>query len=290
MKPLKWDSVDPATGQPYRWDSPNLTWDGILEPGDPGYQPPSPPHPITQTRKHPRMAKQTYYPTSAAAQVIWLGNFAIKLPGYVTPLGLTALQGTNGVEWALTVSYCLGTWLPALREHGKAATAAVQAAQFGDPATNIALPVFTAPDLPEDLAALGKNGALNQLFALIQTIKASAGYTEAIGQDLGIIGAGETPPDFATLQPQITATVTASAVEIGWGWQGYGAFLDQCEIQVDRGDAAGWQLLTIDTTPGYGDSAPHPAALTRWKYRAIYRVGDLRVGLWSAEASVTVGG
>lgn len=37
MKPLKWDSTDPATGQPYRYDSVNLTWDGILEPGDPGY-------------------------------------------------------------------------------------------------------------------------------------------------------------------------------------------------------------------------------------------------------------
>ncbi len=33
--------------------------------------------------------------------------------------------------------------------------------------------------------------------------------------------------------------------------------------------AAGWTLLTIDTTPGYTDTAPHPATLTRWTYRAI---------------------
>jgi hypothetical protein len=125
---------------------------------------------------------------------------------------------------------------------------------------------------------------------LIQIIKTSPGYTEAIGQDLGIIGSAHNAPDFATLQPAISALVAASAVEIGWGWQGYGAFLDQLEIQVDRGDGAGWVMLTYDTTPCYNDTAPHPAALTKWKYRAIYRVGDLRVGLWSNEVSVTVGG
>ena len=33
-----------------------------------------------------------------------------------------------------------------------------------------------------------------------------------------------------------------------------------------------------------------PAVLTQWKYRAIYRVGDTPVGLWSAETTVVVGG
>jgi hypothetical protein len=39
MKPLLRDSIDPDTGLPYTWDQPNLTWDGILESGDPGYVP-----------------------------------------------------------------------------------------------------------------------------------------------------------------------------------------------------------------------------------------------------------
>jgi hypothetical protein len=62
------------------------------------------------------------------------------------------------------------------------------------------------------------------------------------------------------------------------------------EIQVDRGDGKGWAVLTFDTTPGYLDTTPFPAALTKWKYRAIYRVDDHQVGQWSAEASVSVGG
>lgn len=55
MKPLLWDSqeIDPWTGQPYTWDSPNpnVTWDGILEPGDPGYTPPPSPPPAKPKRK-----------------------------------------------------------------------------------------------------------------------------------------------------------------------------------------------------------------------------------------------
>lgn len=33
-----------------------------------------------------------------------------------------------------------------------------------------------------------------------------------------------------------------------------------------------------------------PATPTKWKYRAIYRVGDHQVGVWSNEVSVTMGG
>ena len=34
-------------------------------------------------------------------------------------------------------------------------------------------------------------------------------------------------------------------------------------------------VLTYDTTPGYTDTTPFPATLTKWKYRAIYRVDDV---------------
>ena len=71
---------------------------------------------------------------------------------------------------------------------------------------------------------------------------------------------------------------------------GDGAFLDMLEIQVDRVDTKGWIMLTYDTTPGYNDTAPLPATAAKWKYRAIYRVADARVGMWSDEVSITVGG
>src|SRR6266446_6986031 len=79
-------------------------------------------------------------------------------------------------------------------------------------------------------------------------------------------------------------------VDIGWGWQGFSAFVDILEIQVDRGDGKGWVFLTYDTTPNYTDTFPLPATPTKWKYRAIYRVGDAQVGVWSNVVEITVGG
>ncbi len=58
---------------------------------------------------------------------------------------------------------------------------------------------------------------------------------------------------------------------------------------MDRGDGKGWVFLTFDTTPNYTDTTPFPATPTKWKYRAIYRVGDAQVGVWSNTVEITVG-
>ena len=50
----------------------------------------------------------------------------------------------------------------------------------------------------------------------------------------------------------------------------------------------GFVLLTMDTTPGYTDTQPFPAARTVWTYRAIYQVNDARVGVWSQSVSLAV--
>ena len=38
------------------------------------------------------------------------------------------------------------------------------------------------------------------------------------------------------------------------------------------------------------DTEPFAATPTKWTYRAIYRVGDQRVGQWSKSVSIAVGG
>jgi len=124
--------------------------------------------------------------------------------------------------------------------------------------------------------------------ALVQLIKANANYNTAIGLALGIEGAQQTGPDLTTIQPIIDAMISGNHVNIKWGWGGNSAWLDICEIQVDRNDGHGYGLLTYDTTPGYTDTQPFPAAPVTWTYRAIYRVGDSQVGQWSLPVSVTV--
>ena len=128
-------------------------------------------------------------------------------------------------------------------------------------------------------------GVETRFRALVKAIKANPNYNAAVGLALDIEGADQTPPNLSMVRPFLTATISGNHVTVGWDWQSLSAFLDICEIQVDRG--AGFIMLTFDTTPGYVDTQPFPAAPAKWSYRAIYRVGDNQVGQWSQTVSVT---
>jgi len=57
----------------------------------------------------------------------------------------------------------------------------------------------------------------------------------------------------------------------------------------DRG--TGFVFLGIDTVPDYTDTQTLPAGQSAlWKYKAIYRLNDERVGQWSDVVSVAVAG
>jgi len=290
MRPLLWDSqeIDPWTGQKYTWDSPNpnVTWDGILEDGDEGYTPPPDHSPSKQRKKRNNMKHQAYYPTRSAEQVQWLENFAAKIGGYAAALALDAAVVTDIIKDARWVMYVIGPWITAVRAWNLACTQAAKEAQTGTGGM-VALPVFTAPALPAGTVACAE-GALNRLFDLVAEIKENNGCGEAMCADLRLMGPESGAPDYALLAPELTLEINGNAVQIGWGWLGFGKWLDQCEIQVDRGQ--GWGLLTFDTTPGYTDTHAQPAAVTTWKYRAIFRVDDAQVGQWSAVVSIAVGG
>ena len=155
-------------------------------------------------------------------------------------------------------------------------------------------PTPSVPALPTVPVAISGSstaaGLVARFLLLANAVKNNKNYTAAVGQILGLEGAQQTAPDLTTIQPALDAKVAGDHVAIKWGWGGHSAFLDLLEIQVDRGGAGGYSLLTYDTTPGYTDTTPLPATAARWKYRAIYRVADARVGVWSDEVSVTVGG
>lgn len=158
-----------------------------------------------------------------------------------------AAGSTDAIADARMMIYVLGAWLSAVRPWQKSCMDAARLAQLGKMGVLMVLPVFNAPSLPVCVA-------VNRIFDLTQRVKSSSTYTEAIGTNLGVVGSQQSPPDFATLQPMIVASVAGpNKVDIHWGRGGHAAFLDACEIQVDRGN--GWTLLTIDT-PVYTDSPP----------------------------------
>jgi len=233
------------------------------------------------------MRRNNYYPLRQADQIVWVANYSNKLPALAAVLGLTAAQVNSAVADCGWLIYVLQTWLPAGRAWALATTDAAAEAQNGDGSALMALPVFTAPALPTGIVAVN-TGALTRIFALVQSIKDGGQCSNTNATNLGIVGSAQTGPDLTTVQPVISVSTMGNVVNVKWGWGGNSAFLDSCEIQVDRADGKGYVLLTIDTTPGYTDTQPFPAASVKWTYKAIYRLDDSQVGLWSQPASVTV--
>ena len=287
MRTASWDSGDPEM----YFDNPNLRWGDpayLLEPGDPGYIPPIPV--INQPKKRSKhMTRNTYFPPRQADQVLWLANFKDKLATYATALGLAPAQVTAAAADCGWVQYVLELWLPDVRAWSLACTDAAIAVQSGTGADPVTLPVFTAAALPTGVTAQAP-GALTRVFALVQIIKNSGKCTDAIASDLQIVGSEALPPDLGQVQPILKPSVSGSEVLVKWGWEGQSRWLSSCEILVDRSDAKGFVLLTIDTTPNYTDTQPFPALKTIWSYKAIYRADDAQVGQWSQPVSVTVGG
>jgi len=232
------------------------------------------------------MRHNSYWPIRVNDQITVLVKFINKLPTYATALGLAPAQVTAALADAAWLVYILQSWLPAVRSFSKSATDAATAAQTGDGTALQALPVFTPPAGGTPV----NTGALTRLFTVIQLIKTNPACTDTIADDLGILGTQQSAVDLTTVAPVLKLSLAPTGVMIGWGWEGHAADLDMIELQVDRNDGKGYVSLAFDTTPGYLDTYAQPTALTKWKYRGIYRVGENQVGQWSTEQTITVGG
>jgi len=230
------------------------------------------------------MAKGSYVQGNDNAFSAQLIVFNSNIGGYAATLGVSAGQIAGQAADSDYMDYvlkCLGitqntaqqwmAWKTLTRGGGTPVTTGAPVA-----------PVYPTP------VPVVAPGIEVRFRALVKQIKASPNYNVAIGNALGIEGSQQTPPDLTTIQPQLDVALDGNQIDVNWSWGGYGAYLDMCELQVDRGDGKGFTLLAYDTTPGYTDTAPLPVAPAKWTYRAIYHVGDAQVGLWSSPASLTV--
>ena len=291
MKPLLWDAINPITGTPFFWDDPNLCWGDpsyYLEPGDPGFVP-YPGFPTTTPTQKPtrnRMPKSDYMPTDDNGKASLFVLFRDNIGQFLATLGIAAAdadivqQAADAARFRAIVDFCGN-----MQNAAQGWTAEKNYERDGG---DTAPSGQIVPVLPAGFPAAVPAGIVRRFRDLVKRLKAIKAYTETIGQALGIEGPAQTGPDLATIQPALDLSLTGNAVKVGWGWAGNSQFLDILEIQVDRG--TGWAFLTYDTTPNYTDTHPLPATPTKWKYRAIYRVGDAQVGVWSNTVEITVGG
>src|SRR5258708_5287493 len=108
------------------------------------------------------MANQPYFPNREGDQLTWFTNIQSKIPAYYTALDISA---PRQAKLQLVLSWLIWTWqtyLPARRQHAPA------------PTPPAGTPFF---------------GMLTWLFEEIGRWKAAEGYTDTIGQGLGIVGA-----------------------------------------------------------------------------------------------------
>jgi len=226
------------------------------------------------------MAKAYYLPADDAGKVAWLNNLASKLSPYQGPLGLSAADLTSVAADNAFFTYVFNSQKQ-IAAYSQQWTAFKNSAREGKTANLGTTPVV--PSLGATPTTVAP-GIFIRITALVARIKVAPGYTESIGQALGIIGADQTV-DLNSMKPILTTTHAAGGIIVGWTKQG----MSGVEIHVDRG--TGFAFLAVDTVPDYTDTTTLPAGQSAlWKYKAIYRQNDDRVGQWSDVVSLAVAG
>lgn len=229
--------------------------------------------------------KQSYLPRTDAKRVIWLQNFAGKLPNFSAKYGITPSELADMAASAVFFSFW-HDYTNKVQEYTRSVLAYRDEMRDGtangaSPSVQPVAPALTGiPPAPAP-------GIFLRARALTRRIKAHAGYTEADGLDLGIVGEEESF-DPQNLQPELKLRLVGGGhPEIVWVKKQ----ADAIELYVSRNGGA-YTFLAIDTRPNYTDNHPLPAVGTSevWKYKAIYRLHDAQIGSFSDEVSVTVAG
>lgn len=283
MKVIRFDSGFRFDDKNSRWGDPSYQ----LEPGDPGYVPDEGAV-FTQTSKKKKntMPKSDYVQASDTAFSAQLLQFKTAIPPYATLFTLSAPQVAAQAADADYFGYALGCQ-QIVQDGAQQWTAWKDLARDGGTAPAGGAPVASVFASPVAAVAPGIEVRFR---ALAKLIKAHPNYNTGIGEALGIEGAVQSQPPAGAYQPVLKVELIGAQSFLRWGWEGHSAFLDSCEIHKDSGDGHGFVLLAVDTTPNYTDTTTLPATPVKWKYKAIFRKGDARVGQWSDEVSIVVGG
>ncbi len=213
----------------------------------------------------------------------WVNHFAPTLLQQASTVGVSTAEVTSVTADAAWFDYIVRAQ-DAAASYAQQWTAYRNLARNGTATAMGPKPVF--PDLGTAPDPVAPN-IFGRITLLVGRIKKHPGYNPAIGQSLDIIGTEQTV-DTTTAQPTLKLELQAGQPNVKWK---KGSF-DGVEIWVDRGTGTGFVFLAIDTVPDYLDThaLPAPGATALWKYKAIYRLADEPVGLWSNEVSIAVRG
>lgn len=276
------------------WNS-GATWNsGVLwGPAAPPSGPPS----RNRDRKSKTMKRNDYYPNRQAEQPEWHTNFAAKLQQYGPALPLTTGQIANGAADNLLLAYGLGEWIVNVREFGPACTADLGRLLTGTGEAAFAFTGYAAPAAPAlpPGADPVTPGALTRTFDLVQIIKRSPGYTEAIGLDMGVVGSEDTSGGGSSAGGS-TDAVPRIKLSIEQGTDHQNVVLKFIKdghegvwIEGRRG-SGGWEFLTTTTRSPWLDTRAllNATQAEVREYRARFWDGTQPKGDWCDVAKITV--
>ena len=226
------------------------------------------------------MAKNYYLPRDDSGKARLLEHLARRLPAYAETLEVSAADIASLQADAAAFRHDIAA-TDSIQANARHWTAYKNMQRDGGVSVN---PRPQLPHLPAPAREVAP-GIVPRLIALVSRLKTARQYNEAIGHDLQIIGPEQRiePDDW---KPVMETGSVAGQPVLKWPK----GDADAIEIWADRGDGQGFRLATITSSVDYTDTSARPATGAVWKYKAIYRLRDTRVGEWSGEVSVAVGG
>lgn len=228
------------------------------------------------------MPKKFWWPTTLSDQITLLQNFLSKIGGYATQLELTAAEVTAVQNMC---NACINTFnfTESCKAAMKAATQWRELICFGEPTGSAipAPPTFPIGDIP-----LATRGVVTQFFTVRDQIVAADGYTMAIGEDLGIVGAEITPPLPADVTPNLKPTITmGNTVNINGSMQG----MDALRIEYAPKGGTFSTIAFLTNTPGGFQITPTaPNQAETGVIRAVFIKKNVEFGNFSPNYPVTV--
>lgn len=228
------------------------------------------------------MPRKAWWSTTLADQSTLMQNFVNKIAGYAAVLGLTPAEITEmqnlGIGFISAYNFAEGCRLSM-----QAATQWRDLVFYGEPTGMEAPP---PPVFPVTGSTERTRGTVTQFFAVRDRIVASAGYTTAIGEDLGLVGAEIAPRPESDLTPELKLTVSfGNTVNLVGSMQGMDAL--RVEYAPKGGNFTTVAFLT--KTPGGFQVTPTiPNQPETGVVRAVFIRKNAEVGNFSPSYPVTV--
>lgn len=223
----------------------------------------------------------TWLPDREADRLIWIQNAVLKLGVWTGTAGIVAADVTlaTGVrdtfQWILNRSEQINTVKQDLNEWKRI---------FSDGPIGTPLgAVPAAPTYPAFPVFVPTAGGFDQIVAMMERIRNTAGFTTAIGEDLGIMP----PAGGVPLGDPVLEVLALPNSEVRGTWVKGTA--DGLQYESQRGSEVDWTVLgRVNHSPFLDGRAALVAGQPEVRrYRGRYVVNDDPVGNYSAVATVT---